>query len=84
MFKSISIVLVLCFAVTADATCKNYECRRTMDTAACWERYGPQSPRFSLGTTCEGRSQCIWTHTVDQGWMEVCHHDCEITQCYEI
>lgn len=88
MLKSISIllsiVLVLCVAVPAGATCNRYECKRTPDTASCWERFGPLSTRFPLGTTCEGLSQCMWTYTADQGWMEVCHHDCEINQCYEI
>ena len=77
-------VLALFVATSAEATCNHYECKRTTDTASCWERYGLQAKRFPLGTGCEAFSQCIWIYTADQGWMDVCHHDCKVVQCYEI
>lgn len=80
----LSIVLALFVATPAEAICNRYDCRRTVDRATCWVRYGPDSKRFPLGTTCEGFSQCIWTYTADLGWVDVCYHDCEIVQCYEI
>lgn len=81
---SLSILLITSAVSPAMAVCVRYECRRTLDTAACWERVGPIAPMYAKGASCEEVYQCSWYYSPESGWGEVCSYDCEIEQCYDI
>jgi hypothetical protein len=78
-----STVFLLSLAFPALADCQRYECKRTVDTATCWLRYGPLAHNFALGSECSEGMKCIWFYT-GTGWGEVCNYNCTIDPCYEV
>jgi hypothetical protein len=83
-------VFVLCVAVLAsavalpaEASCDNYECKRSVDTAQCYIRYGPTARTFQLGSECREVANCGW-YFEENVWDVACSYDCQITQCYEV
>ena len=79
----VTLVLVT-MASPLSADCDRWECRRTIDTASCWIRYGSLANKFRLGSNCEETAQCMWYYYESIGWITSCNYDCRITGCYEI
>jgi hypothetical protein len=71
-------------ASSASASCSYWECSRGYDTAECWERFGPDAPRFRWGTDCQTTSSCMMTYSEVWGWTWDCSYNCRITDCYEV
>ena len=70
--------------VSLTADCVRYECRRSVDTATWWERYGPLSQNFRKGSSCTEGVQCTWYYVPDHGWGQVCDYTCIIEPCYDV
>lgn len=80
---ALAILLLSLAALTASGDCINWECKKGIDTATCWQRFGPNAAKFNLGADCSVVSQCIWYYELET-WSVTCSYDCQITTCYEV
>jgi len=77
------LVLAGLVALPAAAQCAYYECTRAIDTATCWERYGPNAKKFRFASECKEVASCTWYH-FDGQWQVSCSYNCQTTNCYEV